>query len=88
MAVTHPLVSVNDHVSVYRGFTIQVLPRSLHFKNKRYQVTKDGSYFGQEFAQAEAVKLIDKLHHDNEVWSERLIKGVVTNCTEIKSTKI
>ncbi|WP_099045424.1 DUF4761 family protein [Lonsdalea britannica] len=72
MSVAHQVVEVSKHVSLYRGFTIQRLPRNVVSKNNRYQVTKDGMYYGQEFAQAEAIRTIDRLHHDNEVWCERV----------------
>ncbi|MFP1869244.1 DUF4761 domain-containing protein [Lonsdalea quercina] len=72
MSVVHPVVEVNKHVSLYRGFTIQRLPRNVVSKNHRYQVTRDGMYYGQEFAQAEAIRTIDGLYHDNEVRCERV----------------
>lgn len=89
MSLAHQVVEVNKHVSLYRGFTIQRLPRGVLNKNHRYQVTKDGMYYGQEFAQAEAIRRIDGLHRDHEVWCERLgcslVKSEVSDCSEPKS---
>ncbi|WP_190286113.1 MULTISPECIES: hypothetical protein [unclassified Pantoea] len=89
MSAAHQIVEVNKHVSLYRGFTIQRLPRSAVDKNHRYQVTKDGMYYGQEFAQAEAIRTIDGLHRDHEVWCERLgvtlMKCEVTDCSVPKN---
>ena len=89
MAAVHQVVEVSKHISLYRGFTIQRLPRCATNKNHRYQVTKDGMYYGQEFAQAEAIRTIDGLHRDHEVWCERLgvslVKGEVVNCSALKN---
>lgn len=89
MSAVHQVFEVNKHVSLYRGFTIQRLPRSAVDKNHRYQVTRDGMYYGQEFAQAEAIRTIDGLHLDHEVWCERLgcslVKGEVAKCSEPKT---
>jgi len=70
--MSHQIVYMTKHLSIYRGFTIQRLPRSVAYPNHRYQVTKDGLYYGQDFAQAEAVKIIDTLCAAQQEWVEKL----------------
>ena len=70
--MSHQIVNMTKHVSIYRGFTIQRLPRSVAYPNHRYQVTKDGLYYGQDFAQAEAVKIIDTLCAAQQEWTDKL----------------
>ena len=55
---------INKHAGVCCGFTIRVLPRRVG--KKRYQIMKDGNYFGIDFALSEARKTIDRIitnHH-------------------------
>lgn len=77
--MAHQLVEVHKHLSLYRGFSISRAPRSPLFPRHRYIVTKDGNYFGQDFAQAEAVKIIDKLCADQDEWLNKLTGYIPTS---------
>lgn len=85
--IAHQLVEVHQHLTIYRGFSISRAPRSPLFPCHRYIVTKDGNYFGQDFAQAEAIKLIDKLCADHDEWLHKLAGYIptsdITNVTTI-----
>ncbi|NNS09343.1 hypothetical protein [Erwinia sp. JH02] len=77
--MAHQLVEVHKHLSLYRGFSISRAPRSPLFPRHRYIVTKDGNYFGQDFAQDEAINIIDQLCADQEKWLIKLTGFIPTS---------
>lgn len=58
----HTVLRIDNHTSVYRGFTINRCPRNRMAMRTPYRIFKDGHYYGCDFALAEAVKTINKLH--------------------------
>lgn len=77
MSALHQLVSMNRHTSLYRGFTIRRLPRSAENGNHRYQIMKDGLFYGHDHAQAEAIHYIDQLIGSCDAWQEKLVSSKV-----------
>jgi len=60
--MSHPVISIGRHSTIYRGFTITKRPRSPHQPRNLYIIFHDGHYFGSEYAGAEAMRFIDRLH--------------------------
>ncbi|HBT0574007.1 DUF4761 domain-containing protein [Klebsiella pneumoniae] len=54
---------INKHAGICCGFTIRVLPRRVG--KKRYQIMKDGDFFGIDFALSEARKTIGRIINNN-----------------------
>lgn len=60
------IIRVSKNAGVYRGFTITKSPRTTHRPINLYGVSQGDAYFGCEFAEAEAVRFIDRLHAERE----------------------
>jgi len=60
------IIRVSKNAAIYRGFTITKSPRTAHRPLNLYGVSRGGAYFGCEFAEAEAVRFIDRLHAERE----------------------
>lgn len=58
----HRPIRINKFVTIYRGFTIAKSPRTPVRPRNQYGISKEGVYFGCEFAEAEAMRFIDQLH--------------------------
>lgn len=58
---TGAAVKISKHVSVHRGFTIQVCPQHSKTKRRAYQITSNGIYLGREFSSVDAEKTIDEI---------------------------
>lgn len=54
-------IQVSKHISVHRGFTIQVCPQHSKTKRRAYQITSNGIYLGREFSSVAAEKTIDEI---------------------------
>ncbi|EDW2637171.1 DUF4761 family protein [Salmonella enterica subsp. salamae] len=55
------LIQLSRHSYLYRGFTIQKCPRNPFTLKHSYRISSGESYFGRDFALAEAMKTVDKL---------------------------
>lgn len=58
----HAALHIDQHTSIYRGFTIQRCPRDNNTLKTPYTVMRDGQYYGRDFALAEAYRTVNKLH--------------------------
>lgn len=58
----HRPIHVKKFVTLYRGFTIAKSPQTAVRPRNQYGISKEGVYFGCEFAEAEAMRFIDQLH--------------------------
>jgi hypothetical protein len=60
------IIRVSKNAAIYRGFTITKSPRTAHRPLNLYGVSRGDAYFGCEFAEAEAVRFIDRLHAERK----------------------
>ncbi|WP_192034338.1 DUF4761 domain-containing protein [Pantoea agglomerans] len=60
----HQLIRANKFITLYRGFTIAKSPRTPVRPRNQYGISKEGVYYGCEFAEAEAMRFIDQLHSE------------------------
>ncbi|WP_213132206.1 DUF4761 family protein [Citrobacter sp. FP75] len=58
----HAAVHIDEHTTIYRGFTIQRCPRDNRTFKTPYTVTCNGHYYGRDFTLAEAFRTVNKLH--------------------------
>lgn len=65
--VTHTLVKVSEHTSVYRGFSITRLPRKKMNPVTRYHVWQGDQSYGKFDALAEAIGYINGLYEQKGV---------------------
>lgn len=63
------LVRISKSAAIYRGFTIAKSPRTPQRPRNLYGISKDGVYFGCDFAVAEALRFIDQLHAERSAAS-------------------
>lgn len=61
-AAGNPIIHVSKNAAIYRGFTITKLQRTALQQRARYAIFHEGNFFGYEFAGAEAMRFIDRLH--------------------------
>jgi len=61
------IIRVSKKAAIYRGFTITKSPRTPVRPRNLYGISKEGVYYGCEFAAAEAMRFIDRLYAERSM---------------------